>query len=646
LIVWGEAPSPLVGPGITTSVRAARIDGDGKLLDQEALIIDSMAYETQPKYDVAASGDRFAVAYSGDSGLQVRTVGRDGTLGNRVALDAFLGSSSATLRIAASNDGSRFLVVWSDAAYKAALLDRNLNVLGTNIDLGTGTAFPSAFALVPRGDGFALIARSDDAKIFARTVDANADVTGELTLATDIPGYSSIDAAASGDPISIITGPIEIEWAAAGIVVNRAFSGNELLSVTESAVASTDSRGISVYDLSSPSSRTATIEVRPPHSAFAAAIVRITNGTYTAFITDDGFEQTDLFGALNSGPIDIVAGSPSYQMAPTIASDAAGESLVVWREYSTRSRVWQLLGRIVDRAGVPIGAVTVLSSQNPYTAYDLTSNPHVTSDGTRFLVTYGLNTIRGQFVSSGGALIGEPFVITQTAFTFLDYSGEHDATWDGQHYLVTWVEGAGGRFVREQHVVGAFVGNDGVVGSPFRITSGEAAYYSQASSPAGDTLLTTFAANGFASYIVHSDGAIDALIGGPYFAVAPGATVPVVAWGGSAFVAAWSDGTGVIQPDGSTTVRPPSGLAMSPRSAMSNASGVMVTGVTQEGVAVLQLDPASQPIGGPVIVARGAASPAASETGVLVYTRADDRDITRIFVQRPASIIRHRAATH
>jgi len=377
------------------------------------------------------------------------------------------------------------------------------------------------------------------------------------------------------------------------------------------------------------------IEVRPPHSVQEAAVIRVTNGIYTAFTTDDGFGQTDLFGALNSGPIDTVAGSPSLQSTPAIASDAAGESLVVWREYSTRARVWQVLARMVDRAGKPVGEVTTIASNDQ-------SEPRVTTDGTGFLVTYGAGTIRGQFVSNEGALIGDPFVITQSAFTWLFYSGWQDATLNGQHYLVTWVEGVCGRFVTDEHVVGAFVGNDGEVGPSFRITTGQASSASQASSPAGDTLLTAYDISGFASYIVHADGAI----GGPYFAVAPGVPLPVVAWGGSAFVAAWPGRAGVIQPDGGTTVLPPSGFAMSPSSATSNARGVMVTGVTQEGIAVLQLDPTGHPMGGPVVVARGAESSAASEAGVLVYTHADDRHITRLFVQRPASSIRHHAVAH
>jgi hypothetical protein len=653
LVVWGEGPAFFGGPSIPTSVRAARIDGDGKLLDQNALIFDSIIDDTQPNYDVVASGDRFVVAYS-DPVLKVRTVGRDGAFGDPVMLDAYVGSSFSTLRIAASNDGSRFVVVWSQVEFQsgevmtyrhtAALLDRDLRVLATNIDLGTIPAASSAFALVPRGNGFAVIARSSDARIFAWTLDANAHLTGERTLATGIPAYS-IDAAVSADQVWIITAGIELQWSPGDVVSTGPLSGRELLSIGDSAVATMEGGGIALYDLSSPSSRTAMIEVRPPHSVQDAAIVRVTNGTYTVFLTDDGLGQTDVFGALNSGPIDIVAGSPAFQMAQAIASDAGGESLVVWREYSTRGRVWQLLARIVDRAGVPIGEVTSISSQDPDSGNEIyAGRPDVTSDGTRFLVTYGLNTIRGQFVSSGGALIGAPFVITRTAFTWFSYAGRHVSTWNRQRYLVTWVEGTAGRFITNAWIAGAFVGNDGSIGSPFRITGDQASSYSQASSPAGDTLLTAFDANGFESYIVHADGAT----GGPFFAVASNASTPVAAWSGTAFVAAWSVGgrlqTGVIHPDGSTTVLPRFDFAMSPTAATLNAGGVLVTGVTADGIAVLQLDATGHPVGGPLVVAQGAASPAASETGVLTYTRADERNITRVFVQRPASIIRHRAA--
>jgi hypothetical protein len=570
-------------------------------------------------------------------------------------LDAQSNSPADALRIAASNDGSHFVVVWSQLVsqtadgksyhYAAALLDTDLHFLSPNIDLGTIQAASAAFALIPRGNGFAVIARSSDSRVFAWTLDASAQVTGERTLATGIGPYATIDAAANGDQVSIITGTTELEWSAADVVTMGAFSGRIVLGVADSLIAIWDPTGIAVYSLASPSSPAFRVEVRQPHSVSAAVMVQVTSGTYTAFTTDDGFGQSDLFGALNSGPIDIVASSTSLQTAPAIASDADGESLVVWREYSTRSRLWQLLARMVDRAGVPQGEVTTIWTQAPYFGGDIFGMLRVTSDGTRFLVTYGMNTIRGQFVSSGGTLIGTSFVITQSAFTFLSYLGWHDATWNGQRYLVTWVEGSAGRFITDQHVVGAFVGNDGSVGSPFRI--GDAASYSQASSPAGDTLLTAFAPNGFKSFIARADGGV----AGPFFAVPPDAIPSAMVWNGSAFVTAGSTGgwlqTSVIQADGSITVLPRSDFKMWTAAATLDAGGVLITGDTLEGVAMLQLDANAHPMGGPVLIAPGAKSfPANSRSPVVTYTRAGDRNITRVFVQRPASIIRHRAAVH
>ena len=632
LIVWGEGPT-FGGPSVPSGVRAARIDGDGKVLDQNALIVTD---EGPARYDVAASGDRFVVAYS-DAYLKVRTVGRDGALGQPVMLDAFLGSSP-TLRIAASNDGSRFLVVWSQPRYTAALLDRDLQLLATNIDLGTVPAISSSFALVPRGSGFAVIAHSSDAMI-AWTLDANAHLTGERTLAAGIPDNSSIDAAASADQVWILIGRSVLQWAPTDVVSTGLFSGKTVIAISDSAVATQESDGIAVYDLSSPSSRLASIEVRAPHFVQEAAVIRVANNVYTAFTTDDGLGQTDLFGALNSGPIDIVAGSPSYQTEPAIASDAAGESLVVWREYSTRARVWQVLARMVDRAGEPAGEVTTVARETPYSGDTLAFGmPHVCSDGTRFLVTWGPLTIRGQFVSNAGALIGAPFVIANDAFAWLSFPGRHDATWNGQRYLVTWLEGTGSRFSVVSWIAGAFVSDDGSVTPEFRVAN-DTEGYSQTRSPGGDTLVVSYDKNGFQSHIVHADGAI----GGPYVAVAPGASIPVAAWSGSAFVAAWTANgklqSGVIHTDGSTTVLPSADFPMSPF----QIAGNTIAGLTQGGVAILQLDQTGHQMGGPVVVAPGAASPVVSEAGVLAYTRAGDRDITRVFVQRPASILRHRA---
>jgi hypothetical protein len=86
---------------------------------------------------------------------------------------------------------------------------------------------------------------------------------------------------------------------------------------------------------------------------------------------------------------------------------------------------------------------------------------------------------------------------------------------------------------------------------------------------------------------------------------------------------------------------------MSPTDAIRNGSGALVAGLTNDGVAIVQLDASGHPLGGPLLVALGAANPTISEAAVLAYTRAEnDRDIFRVFVQRPRPVVRSRAAAH
>ena len=104
LVVWRESGSA------GTAIHAARIGSDGHPLDDQ--ILGPVAGDASPA--VASSGNGYLVAWPAGQSIQVRAVGRDGTLGIAFPLvaSASVASPSVTWM------GTRFFVAWT--AYPSA----------------------------------------------------------------------------------------------------------------------------------------------------------------------------------------------------------------------------------------------------------------------------------------------------------------------------------------------------------------------------------------------------------------------------------------------------------------------------------------------------------------------------------------------
>jgi len=101
-------------------------------------------------------------------------------------------------------------------------------------------------------------------------------------------------------------------------------------------------------------------------------------------------------------------------------------------------------------------------------------------DGTNFLVPvmsdylgegedFAYGTLKAQFVSQTGALIGSPLLLTSSTYGIFDGG----AAYGGGQYLIVWEEGLlCGQGTITAGINGVFVAPDGKAGTPFNIASG------------------------------------------------------------------------------------------------------------------------------------------------------------------------------
>lgn len=159
----------------------------------------------------------------------------------------------------------------------------------------------------------------------------------------------------------------------------------------------------------------------------------------------------------------------NYNFAPAIT---AGDSafLITWMHYSKIGGMSEryLKYRIVDTLGNKgtIGNIT------PLTSDDVFYQPSCAFDGTNYLVIWSVwnygcpcKTIKGQFVSQRGMLVGSNFIIYETPDSIAQAPKIH---YDGLYYWVVWDEKNGSTdYIKARRVAT----NGSLVGSPYILCS-------------------------------------------------------------------------------------------------------------------------------------------------------------------------------
>ena len=150
---------------------------------------------------------------------------------------------------------------------------------------------------------------------------------------------------------------------------------------------------------------------------------------------------------------------------------------------------------VVKRIALGILLVTVIGATAfaGLQTFPIASDPSINEfalsaafDGTNYLVPvmsnyiamdndHGFGSLKVQFVSQQGTLVGEPIQITSSVDGILDAG----VAYGGGKYLLVWKEGVlCGQGVITANIKAVFITPDGVVGTPFTIASGHSSWNS------------------------------------------------------------------------------------------------------------------------------------------------------------------------
>ncbi|UCG29241.1 MAG: hypothetical protein JSV53_06870 [candidate division WOR-3 bacterium] len=182
-------------------------------------------------------------------------------------------------------------------------------------------------------------------------------------------------------------------------------------------------------------------------------------GNYVAVWTDfrNGVDRmirtariTPQWAVLDTGS--VIWANSIYQITPVIAFDGT-RYLAAWQNIADP---FGIHCRFIGADGLPQDSGITISTAPSAT------NPRICYDGVNYLVVWQeyttTNNIIGQFISPGGALIGDTIVVTSGAANHVAPALCHD----GNQFLVVWAE---------TQIWGQVVSGTGnLVGAPFQVS--------------------------------------------------------------------------------------------------------------------------------------------------------------------------------
>ncbi|HWW60568.1 MAG TPA: hypothetical protein VN181_04290, partial [Thermoanaerobaculia bacterium] len=174
-----------------TEVHAIALDREGQVRGKEFLVAKNAGGAA-----VAASGERFVIAFAAGNGVFTRMADANGVRGEIIHVDASDVTPLAPfIKVAATHDS--FVVAWNDRSPAASLharaYDRNGNALGEQQTLVAAGA--SEMGLAARDDGYVVTYTTADANIAAIDLDARGTKLGEPFIVAEDPtpeGFGSV----------------------------------------------------------------------------------------------------------------------------------------------------------------------------------------------------------------------------------------------------------------------------------------------------------------------------------------------------------------------------------------------------------------------------------------------------------------------
>lgn len=314
--------------------------------------------------------------------------------------------------------------------------------------------------------------------------------------------------------------------------------------------------------------------------------------------------------------------STASQTLPHAAQNDDGITLVVWLEGGQT-----IMARRIAPGGEPLGAPFVVATSAGATALD------VATTGRSFLVIYGTQDIRGQYVAPEGTLRGTSFAIGSAIGAIRDTS----VNWNGLKYLVTWRDTYTYGQASFTEYTGHFVeGTGGIVGDRFLIEGRFSTNIHQvpqlecdfASGFTGQILAACADATGVFADALSFDGSLLTS-----YRIADSGSSPRVAFAGSRWVVAWLQGSRLYRaPVGGGATTQPSADAVDTGifttngsyQLASNPTGVIYTG-GDGAVYAATFDADGNVVAPLTLLAAGAreATVSGGTTPVIAYTTAN-----------------------
>jgi hypothetical protein len=651
-----------------STVRAMRIDRDGRQLDARPLVLaNRTVFRSRPA--VARGNGRWLVVWLEDTQILGCFVDDDGRVGSLLTILPAATERVATVAtVHVAFDGTRFLVVCAGDPQSAAVyVSADGSVLGSAIPLGIREEGRATVDLVATDSGFAAVfarqMRTPEERYTIEALRFGRD--GALAYEVLDPGGPSfaaaLHAAADGDELAVIwmapdswnTWSIHAkEGQSSRVIATQPLAPRDLVAIDHQWFALlADREQLRLEPLRGGTSHTWDVT---GDMGFAAAASFGDRALVAVTVPVD--QSEDPFAAVVDGalqevaPLRRFAEEPAVQRTPAVARNASGESLVVWAESSILAVRLDAAGRVVDPQPLLLGP-----------ALEYGSRPAVASDGTDFLVAWQTGTgWMTRRVSRDGSL-SEPS--RQSVDAGINQNG--CLCWTGNKYLLGYQRlRYATHWYSVSEVRAARVGANGAFdASPPMLLPGDA-YNSDldCSSIAGTTLFV-WRGDAIEGAFVTAAGTVSATIElsprdffPSLFRVDP---MPAMATNGSAFAVAWYADSivqrALVSPEGTVT-RPNDAPLSAPLELGSEGLGLAPLGSgfvlafgTGDLLAV-RLDANGQVIDAPVALSATAAAerqPVLAE-GLAVYLRDTQSSLMprwRVFTRTISSGPRRHAAS-
>lgn len=519
---------------VNNSIVRGTFVGTNGMVNPSAISISSLTYGPYAN-TLAFNGTNYLSAYTtwSGSGSIYRVVGRRVSPAGSIldASDNFFcdGSSNCGYaRVAASSDGTNFLLVWDDYGSNAVMYGQRVSPSGTRLDANSGfligagatATTPASIAVAFAGNGYGVF-WDDGTNVFGARVSSGAAILVPATALTNETGNRTYPGAAHDGTNFLV-----------------AFRDTRL----SSAINPADIFGLRVsnalvkVDMTSQVlSRQANDENKPKVAFNGTNYLVVWEDYRPGLVSDIMGARINTSGTVLDANGITISTAANYQFSPAVAANGP-DWLVTWQDrrngtgtddiYAARV---QANGSVPDTMGIVVNA-----------AAGVQLAPAVAADGTNYMVTWrdeNSTEIWGARVTPAGA------VLDMTAFKISTGGGSTPAmAFNGTNYLVAWTKPTNSNDIFGSRVTpSASVLDSGALAIPISASVGIAELHPAVTSNGSDWLIAWDDNADVKAARVNAAGTILDVVGITVVSAVNVQNYPSVAWDGTQYWVVWQD---------------------------------------------------------------------------------------------------------